>query len=193
VIAEARSNEGDIFLIFAGWSKDVVEGVKTHSLNESDAEVQEYTSDRERFGRGSYKEWYSKGRTPFALIHKETRKVAALAWFGPKPLGKKPPRFLSQTQTGREKETLGSGNWHTIAYRSYSPFRGKGLMTDFVRFAMTTYRAEFPDAKIWAIINTKNPGSLKLAHHLGFTPLPEVPHPGEDLTVMVLKNNIERN
>jgi RimJ/RimL family protein N-acetyltransferase len=183
-IAEAVTENGDSFVIVAGLDKHMAEQVKRYSLDENDADLQENTSDKKRFGEGSYEEWYSKGRVPFALIHEPSEAVTAIAWFGPKPVGSKSLRYLTPEEAEAEKK-LTSDIWHTISYRCYNPFRGKGLMRDFVQFGIETYLSQYPDGKIWAIINVENPASMKLAEKLGFKPMPEASHPEEHLTVMV--------
>jgi len=183
-LAEVTAN-GDSFAIVAGLDKHMAEQVKQHSLDENDADLQEHTSDRKRFGEGSYEEWYSKKRTPFALIHEETDAVTAICWFGPKPLGRKSLRYLTDEEA-KEEKNLSEGTWHTISYRCYNPYRGKGLMNDFVRFCINTYTRKFPGVGIWAIINVDNPASKRLAEKLGFKMDPGSSHPDENLVVMVL-------
>lgn len=183
-IAEVFAN-GESFVLVAGLDRHMAEQVKHYSLDEDDSELQENTSDRKRFGQGSYEEWYSKGRVPFALIHEETDTVTAICWFGPKPLGSKSMRFLSENEIKEEKNLKEKAeNWHTISYRCYNPFRGKGIMTGFVQFAIDTYLAHYRDAKIWAIINNTNPASTKLAEKLQFKVVPEASHPEDHLVVM---------
>lgn len=161
------SRDGEEFSMWIGANEEVVEKLKERSLDATDLEVQQNTSDRKRFGEGSYEEWYAKDRTPFALIHENTQDLAAFAWFGPKPLGRKSLKYLSSEEQAKEldqKEDV----WHTIVYRAYGPYRGKGLMTDFVRFCMETYKEHHPGAKIWAGISAENAGSIALATKLGF-------------------------
>src|SRR6185369_6859766 len=95
-IAEATSRDGESFMIVAGLDKHMAEQVKQYSLDESDSELIENTSDKRRFGEGSYEEWYSKQRTPFALIHEKTDTVTAICWFGPKAFGRKSMKYLSK-------------------------------------------------------------------------------------------------
>ncbi|MCX6752165.1 MAG: GNAT family N-acetyltransferase [Candidatus Nomurabacteria bacterium] len=164
-IADATSKEGDNFYIFAGLDKEKVLQLKTLSLDESDKEIQKNTSDRKRFGLGLYEDWYKKGRTPFALIHKNTNKLAALIWFG------------AETLEGEK------GNFHTSAWRSYPGFRGKGLMKEFANFAMNFYAEKIPDVKFWAKIRKENIGSIGFAQAIGFKKMQE--NPDGDFIVMV--------
>lgn len=157
---------GESFSMVVGLTKDLVEELKTKSLDLSDTDLQENTSDYERFGKGSYEEWYSKGRTPFALIHEKTGALAALIWFGPKPLGRKSLKHLSPEERAQE-HSVESGNWHTIVFRAYHPFRGQGLMKSFALRALEIYKEHFPKARIWAGINAKNAGSIALAEKIG--------------------------
>lgn len=162
------SREGEEFSIWVGADKDVVSELKEKSLDESDVEIQNNTSDRARFGAGSYEEWYSKDRKPFVLMHDVSKQLAAFAWFGPKPLGRKSIKYLSEEDRAKESEQK-EDVWHTLVYRSYLPFRGKGLMTDFVRFATDIYREHYPQAKFWVGMSADNVGSTALASKLGYT------------------------
>lgn len=161
-----QAKDGRTFTAYIGLDRDLVEQLKAHSLDMSDTELQNNTSDYKRFGEGSYEEWYAKDRTPYALTSGDGT-LAALAWFGPKPLGRKSLRYLSQEELAKENQQE-KGEWHTIVYRSYAPFRGIGVMTPFVRFATEDYRRRFPGAKLWAGISTKNEASIALASKLGF-------------------------
>lgn len=145
------TNDGDEFEIAAGLKKSSADEVRKHALDESDTELQKNTGDRKRFGENSYENWYLKDRTPFGLIHKKTGVLAAFIWFGPEPLGQEP------------------GEWHTIGYRSYNPFRGKGLMKDFSKFSMKIYSASRPGVHYWAAINQDNKASIALASSLDLT------------------------
>lgn len=183
-IADAVSKDGDSFIVVAGLDRHMAEQVKHYSLSEDDLELQENTSDKKRFGEGSYEEWYSKSRTPFALIHEGSDSLTAICWFGPKPVGHKSLKYLTDEEREAEKK-LDAENWHTISYRSYNPFRGKGHMRGFVQFCIETYLKAYPDAKLWAIFNGKNEGSIGLAQKLGFSQRPDVSHPEEHLVTMV--------
>ncbi len=154
-VGEAVSRDGEHFSIFIGLDEKMVEKLKALSSDESDTELQENTSDQKRFALGSYADWYEKSRTPFALIHTETSSLAALVWLGPKPLEKMP------------------GDWHTVGWRSYPDFRGKGLMKTFAQFAMDVYQKNVPGIKIWIVTKKGNTGSAKLATSLGFQVLEE--------------------
>lgn len=150
-LATAKSADGGEFDIVAGLGKSSADEVRRHALDENDTELQKNTGDRKRFGENSYENWYMKDRTPFGLIHKKTGALTAFIWFGPEPLG----------QESRE--------WHTIGYRSYNPFRGKGLMKDFSKFAMKIYSASRPGVRYWVALNPDNKASIALASSLGFT------------------------
>src|ERR1043166_151550 len=97
------------FDVYLGLNNAMVTKLKMLSLNRGDEALQENTSDYERFGRGSYEDWYSKGRVPFALVHRATGSLAALAWFGPKPLGRKSIKHLTPEQL-KDEHTVESGN-----------------------------------------------------------------------------------
>lgn len=171
LLAEAVSSDETSFEIVEGLSETLIAQLRERSLDAGDEELKN-TSDYERFGKGSYEDWYaSKERTLFALVEKKSGVLAGLTWFGPKPLGRKSMKHLSETERAENKREIDSGNWHTIVYRSYAPFRGKGLMKDFVRFSMETYMARHPDGKMWAGIFAENPASAGLATALGFNVL----------------------
>lgn len=162
-VGSVKSRDGDHFSILLGMNREHAQKLKEFSLDENDSELQKNTSDRKRFGEGSFEEWYAKNRTPFVLIHVETNDLAGIVWFGPKPLGQKP--LEHSTETASKKE-----NWHTIAYRCYPRFRGKGLMKNFVGSALDIYVQNIPEVKLWAGINTENAASDALALGLGFKP-----------------------
>lgn len=165
-------DDGEAFSILIGLDQTLVEQLREKSLAD-DSAIQNNTSDRLRFGEGSYEEWYAKERTPFALVHTATNALAALVFFGPKPLARKPLKYLSPDERAKELSQEKS-EWHTVAFRSYPPFRGKKLMKPFARFAIDHYLAAVPGSKIWAGIDTTNPASVALTKGLGFVAAPEV-------------------
>lgn len=166
-VGTLQSRDGDEFNIYAGLDHYMIEQLKERSLDASDTDIQRHTSDRQRFGEGSYEKWYGKKRTPFTLVHARTNALAGLVWFGPKPLGRKSLRYLSDSERADE-HAQEDGGWHTIVYRSYAPFRGAGLMTAFTRFAINMYRRAYPGAKLWAGISDENLASRALITKLGF-------------------------
>ncbi len=154
-IADAVSRDGEKFSLVVGMDKNIVLDLKKKSLDESDTDIQNNTSDRKRFGEGSYEEWYSKKRTPFVLIHKDTNALSAIVWFGPKELRND------------------GNNWQAVGWRSYSPFRGKGIMKEFSKFSMNIYMNHVQDAKFWGVLKRGNEGSLSLGLALGFVAVDE--------------------
>lgn len=148
-IAEAENREGEKFSIFVGLDKELVAQIKKYSMDETDIELQKNTGDRNRFGIGSYEDWYKKERTPFTLVHKNTNALAAIVWLGPKPLHE-------------------GCKCHSLGWRSYNPFRGRGIMKSFVNYAMGEYIKNFPDVKFWVKMKKENAGSINLAAVLGF-------------------------
>jgi RimJ/RimL family protein N-acetyltransferase len=171
-IGSLEARDGEKFSMVIGLSTDLVAQLKRFSLDLSDEDLQKNTSDYKRFGEGSYEEWFGKERTPYALVS-ASGALAALAWFGPKPLGRKSLRYLSEEEVAKESMQE-KGDWHTIVYRAYNPFRGKGLMTRFVKLGMKDYEERHPNAKFWAGISTKNEASMALASKLGFVIDPEL-------------------
>ncbi|MFA6520539.1 MAG: hypothetical protein WCT44_02960 [Candidatus Paceibacterota bacterium] len=161
-IADAICQRGEEYDVFVGLGKEYVEQLKQLSLDESDVDLQNSTGDRNRFGVGSYEDWYKKGRTPFCLVHKQTDALAAVIWIGPKPLGIKSQKF------GKDEKYKTQNEWHTISWRSYPVFRGRGMMKNFTKFVMDTYRMKFPNMKLWAGMDDRNTAMFKLSSELGF-------------------------
>jgi RimJ/RimL family protein N-acetyltransferase len=166
-IGEMTGKTGEVFNIVIGLDKGHVAQLKKYSLDMSDTDLQENTSDFARFGDGSYEEWYAKDRVPFALVHKETGTLAALIWFGPKPFGRKSLKHLSAEERAQDEKQMDSGNWHTIVFRAYNPYRGQGLMKGFALKTIEIYKHYFPSARIWAGINAKNAASIALSEKIG--------------------------
>jgi hypothetical protein len=164
-IADAIGKDGEEFDMLIGLDKKYVEQLKKLSLDKKDTELQENTGDKNRFGEGSYEEWYALNRTPFCLIHKRTDALAALVWFGRKDLGKKSIKFGKDEG---EKESAPKNHWHTISCRSYPLFRGKGLMKNFIKFTMDTYKNKFPDAMFWSGTDDRNNAMKKVFSNLEF-------------------------
>ena len=165
-LADAIGEDGEELSVFVGLEKKYTEQLKAIALDENDVDLQKHTGDRERFGLGSYEDWYEKNRTPFALIHKQSDALSALVWFGPRPL------FADENY------------WQTAAWRSYGPFRGKGIMRNFTQFAMEIYRKSFPDAKFWIALKRDNKGSAQLAVNLDFEVLEEA---SDDVKVVMVR------
>jgi len=169
-IADAIGQDGEEFGVLVGLDKGHVEQLKDFSMNEDDVDLQKNTGDRVRFGVGSYDDWYAKNRTPFCLIHKQTDALAALVWLGPLPLYED------------------KNNWHTAGWRSYNPFRGKGLMRTFSNFCINFYLENMNrvenNIKLWAAVKRGNTGSLGLATGLGFQVLEEA---SDDESLVMVK------
>lgn len=167
-IADAICREGKEYDVLAGLDKKYVEQLKELSADESDADLQSFTSDKKRFVVGTYEYWYEKNRSIFALINKQEDELAAIVWFGPKPLGKKSPKFSEQSEPKIESERDLSNDWHTISVRSYPKYRGKGMMKIFTQFAMDTYKYYFPHVKFWLGTDDRNTSGARLFTDLGF-------------------------
>ena len=167
-IGLVETDAGHTFRLQIGLDTEGAAKLRELSLADDPA-LRENTSDYERFGAGSYEAWYAKGRSIFALVDESNSPLAAIAWYGPKPLGRKSIKHLSEEDRAREAEsTKEAGDWHTIVFRSYPPYRGIGIMTDFVRTTLDLYLKYFPSARIWAGINGTNAGSIRLCEKLGF-------------------------
>jgi hypothetical protein len=165
-LADAISKEGEEFDVFVGLEEKYVEQLTQLSLDENDMELQTNTEDLKRFGVGSYENWYAKNRTPFCLIHKRTDTLVALVWFGPMPL------------------SGNNANWHTIGWRSYNPFRGKDLMTNFTEFSINIYLKNNPNIRLWARVGNSNTRIMKIVTSLGFVPHDEI---SEENSVIMIR------
>ena len=161
-VADGIGKDGEEFDVYVGLEKKYIEQLKKLSLDKKDVDLQNHTGDRKRFGEGLYEVWYNKNRTPFCLIHKRTDALAALIWFGPKPLGEKSIKFR------KDKEYENQNIWHTVSYRSYPNFRGKGLMKNFSKFVIDFYKNKFPNIMIWAGMDDRNTAMVKLSSDLSF-------------------------
>ena len=181
-IGDIDGRDGTHFILYAGMSKEHAAQLKVFSMDDTDVDLQNNTSDRKRFGEGSYEGWYAHNRTPFSVVDTATNKLAALIWFGPKAIGTKSMRNLSDDAQENVMDA-DTGTEHTIAYRSYPPYRGAGIMKKAVNEATEAYQAVFPEAVIWAIIDEKNESSMGFAGALGY----EVQGESEDGFVVMVR------
>jgi len=186
-IGKAISRDKEDFIIYAGLSEELVSLLREHSLDPADSEIQNKTADRARFGLGLYEDWYVKGRLPFVLVHEESGALAAIVWFGPKVVGRKSLNKLSLEERKESEILMDPANWHTLAYRSYPPFRGKGLMKGFTKFAMDIYDQYHPKARYWTGLDANNLPSLRLAEALGFRISDEASDESAHWLVMIKK------
>lgn len=161
-IADAINKEGEEFDVLLGLDTKYVEQLKNLSLDKSDTDLQNNTGDFNRFGVGSYEDWYKKNRTIFALINKQRDILSAIVWFGPKSLGKKSIKF------GKEEDNEYQTKWHTVSVRSYSVWRGKKMMKNFVEFALNFYKKYFVNIKFWMGTDDRNIAAVKLFSELNF-------------------------
>ncbi len=145
---------GESFVTVVGLDQDLATQLTVRSCDKSDTALQSGTSDHKRFCKNSYEEWYKKGRIPFALVDGKGI-LAALIWFGPEPL---PLDSLYKS----------AGEWDTIAFRSYEPYRGKGLMTPFGSFVLTFFDKHRSGRKLWLETNVDNSAGVRLYEKLGF-------------------------
>jgi len=181
-IEHITGRDGTAFTVYAGLTEEHARQLKAFSLDATDEAIQNNTSDRKRFGEGSYEEWYTDSRTPFSVVDDATSKLAALIWFGPKAVGTKSMGHLSADEQ-KQVASTDTGNGHTIAYRAYPPYRGAGIMKKAVEEATVAYQAVFPEAILWAIIDENNEASLGFAGALGY----EVQGESKDGFVVMVK------
>ncbi len=154
--------------VYVGLDRGMVDQLILRTEDTSD-EALARTSDHTRFSdHHMYETWYAKNRSPFALIHRESGDLMALVWTGQK--------IPNESRTDLT---------HTLAYRSYPPYRGGGFMTSFASYILKEYRAQNPNHHFWVCIATENLASQKLAEKLGFTIVHDIPHADTD-TVMIL-------
>jgi hypothetical protein len=92
----------------------------------------------------------AENQTAFSMVHKQTNALAAVILFAP------------------EKLMMSDENWHRLAWRSYTPFRRRGLTANFLKYAIEIYIKNFPFAKIWTRIPLDRPAKIKLLEELGF-------------------------
>lgn len=155
-VAELTNKEGEKFSIVIGLDESLVQQLKEKSLNKNDEELQRNTSDYRRFGEGSYEDWYGKGRIPFAALVGDGA-LAAVIWFGPDEF----PDLKDAAQPDPRQ-------WDTIAFRSYEPYRGKGIMSSFSAFVIEMHDRLSPMRTLWLETNPDNEPGKHLYHKLGF-------------------------
>jgi RimJ/RimL family protein N-acetyltransferase len=164
----SAENNGEAFEVYIGLDEGMTNQLRDFSLDKADISLMENTSDFKRFGEEDYEKWYVQGRVPFALVHRDTGTLAALAWFGPKALGTKSMKHISAEE--RENAKLADPkDWHTIAFRSYAPYRGTGIMKKFALAVTDVYTHYYPQAKLWTSTSRVNIPSVKLAEKLGYS------------------------
>jgi hypothetical protein len=151
-----EGKDGTLFSIVAGLDEPAVSQLKERSLDMSDVELQNNTADYKRFGTGKYEDWYSKSRVPFVAFDPGKR-LAAIVWFG----ADEPPALTND-------HAFPQKNWDTIAFRSYAPYRGAGIMSPMSRFVVAMHAKVAPDRTLWLETNVDNEAGKYLFHKLGF-------------------------
>jgi GNAT superfamily N-acetyltransferase len=156
-VATVTGKAGVLYSVVLGLDQSLARELKEKSLDTSDAELQRNTSDYTRFGTGSYEKWYAKGRVPFAALDSDGH-LAAVIWFGPDD--------FPQMQGVR---LPAPGKWDTIAFRSYAPHRGTGIMSPFSAVVVEMHDRLAPDRILWLETNTDNEPGKALYRKLGFS------------------------
>ena len=154
-VGTLTGKDGTPFTIVAGLDKGLAAQLKEKSLDMSDTELQQNTSDHKRFGTGSYEDWYAKVRVPFAALDKN-KKLAAIIWFG----ADEPPVVAGYD--------IPQKKWDTIAFRSYAPYRGVGIMGGMSAFVIDMHKEKMPERTLWLETNADNEAGKHLYHKLGF-------------------------
>jgi len=152
-----------------GPDERLVEQVITYSNSESDKDLREATSDKERCKEvDAYTQRDKKGSFPFELTD-ERGILASLIWYGPA----QPPMLNNQGRPEPDQK------WDTIAFRSYPPFRGQGLMRAFVDAVLRRHASDRPDHNMWLSVKAENMRAQELYRSLGFVPKSIPPNSGE--------------
>ena len=160
-LGELHLPDGTMLTAHLGLTEDMARALKERSLDEADEEIQNNTSDRRRFGEGSYEEWFARERYPFVLTD-SAGKLTSLIWFGPEPL----PSDGEELSTVQPQQD--ASEWDTMGFRSYMPYRGKGIMTPFSRFVIETYLRIRPQRCLWLATGVENGAGIRLYEKLGF-------------------------
>jgi hypothetical protein len=146
-LADAIARDGEEFDVFVGLPKKYVEELQRLSTDPTDADLQKNTDDRLRFG-GAYEEWYHDHKVLFALIHKRTDSLAALAWLEP--------------------VTYRDIIFHALSVRSYPLFRGKGIIKNFLRYILEIYKEHFPKVQFSAGVPANSNRIIRILSEIGF-------------------------
>ena len=69
---------------------------------------------------------------------------------------------------GSNDERKIDSDWHTVSFRAYPLFRGRGMMVNFTKFVFDIYRKHFPNSVFWTGSDDRNTVFLKFISELGF-------------------------
>ena len=137
------------------------------NYSNTDPLVKEFTSDKKRFKNlSAFEAWLGKNPSYFVFSDKGENLIA-LVWFSHK---KMPISGFAEF------------NW-SLALRVYGEARGKGLAKEFLNLALTIFKNQSPDRKIWLSTSFDNLAAIKTYQKLG---LKKVSEPNEKAKILMV-------
>ena len=137
-------------------------------ISQFDSLIKKFTSDEKRFkDLVSFKTWSKHTPDKFVFLDEEDNLIA-LVWFSHK---KMPISGFAEF------------NW-SLALRVYGEARGKGLAKEFLDLALTIFKKQSPDRKIWLSTSFDNLAAIKTYQKLGFKKVSEPNEKGKILMML---------
>lgn len=124
------------------------------SQDDTDTVLHQNTRDATRFTKEHLHTWLAKERCMYTLMDGDI--LAAVIWHGPA----QPPSTNSTDFSSRECDT--------IAFRSYKPYRGLGLMHPFAQLVLCSYLGTRPHNTLWLEVDKNNLQAIELYKKLSF-------------------------
>lgn len=138
------------------------------NYSSTDPLVLQFTSDAKRFKNlSTFEAWLGKNPSYFVFSDKGENLIA-LVWFSHK---KMPISGFAEF------------NW-SLALRVYGEARGKGLAKEFLNLALTIFKNQSPDRKIWLATSFDNLAAIKTYQKLGFKKVSEPNEKGKILMIL---------